>query len=361
MVLDRPKPLYEATKDLLMDRFIEPLRVTGGRIPTGRALASDLGVDVATVSKALNELSREGLVRRRVGSGTYVIPLTERNTPVGLFYDHSIADTRPISAFYRELDTRIQHELLRHEVEPKHYIDLRVAALGGTPFPGLDDDTHNRRVRGLIVLRSHAEQVKWLTSLPGPVVGFEVDYGGPTVRIDRAAFARRGVDALLAQGCRRIALVCAARLKSHSPAPGGREIRDAFLKTLDEAGAPCPPEWIVISEHDLSDDTQGFGAVAFDRLWSAPKRPDGVVVFTDAVCVELLEAARRANVTVGRDIRIASHANRETVLPGLTQVTRVTFSVETIARTLVDRFLDGERGATRGVTYVAPEDIQEAG
>jgi DNA-binding transcriptional regulator YhcF (GntR family) len=357
MVLDRPKPLYEATKDLLMQQFVEPLRVTGGRIPTGRALASELGIDVATVSKALNELSREGLVKRRVGSGTYVIPLTERKAPVGLFSNHSIADHCPSAAVYRVLDTFLQHELLRYGLEPRHYIDLRVESLAGTPLSGLEDDAGNRRVRGLIVVRSHAEQVRWLASLPIPIAGFGVDYGGATVRLDTAAFARLATHALLEQGCRRLALVCASRLNSSSPAPGGRTIRDAFLETVAGAGIGCRPEWIVLSEQDLSEDTDDFGAKAFERLWAHRDKPDGVVVYTDAVCAEFLGAARRAGVKIGQALRVASHVNAEHILPGIEGVTRVAFSVEALARGLVERFMALEEGATAGSTYITPEII----
>jgi GntR family transcriptional regulator len=61
--------------------MLEALRV-GDAIPAERRLASDLGVSRPTLRAVLDELVREGLLRRRQGSGTFVaepkiaLPLT---------------------------------------------------------------------------------------------------------------------------------------------------------------------------------------------------------------------------------------------------------------------------------------------
>ena len=45
---------------------------TGARLPAERALARSLGVDRMTVARAYEQLSREGLVEREVGRGSFV-------------------------------------------------------------------------------------------------------------------------------------------------------------------------------------------------------------------------------------------------------------------------------------------------
>ena len=52
----------------------------GDRIPTEHALANKYGVSRPTVTKALNNLKKEGLIIRKIGSGSYVSP---KNVPVG--------------------------------------------------------------------------------------------------------------------------------------------------------------------------------------------------------------------------------------------------------------------------------------
>jgi DNA-binding LacI/PurR family transcriptional regulator len=52
----------------------------GDRIPTEHALANKYGVSRPTVTKALNRLKKEGLITRRIGSGSYVSPI---NVPAG--------------------------------------------------------------------------------------------------------------------------------------------------------------------------------------------------------------------------------------------------------------------------------------
>ena len=44
----------------------------GERLPTHRALAKALGVDLTTVTRAYNEARRRGLTEARVGQGTFV-------------------------------------------------------------------------------------------------------------------------------------------------------------------------------------------------------------------------------------------------------------------------------------------------
>ncbi|MBK5960438.1 GntR family transcriptional regulator [Rhodoplanes elegans] len=57
---------------LLRDRIVTGAVAPGGRLPSEPALAQEHGVSRVTVRRALDLLADEGLVRRRVGSGTFV-------------------------------------------------------------------------------------------------------------------------------------------------------------------------------------------------------------------------------------------------------------------------------------------------
>jgi DNA-binding transcriptional MocR family regulator len=65
-------PLYVAIADAIGDDAESGRLAPGTRLPTHRALAKTLGVDVTTVSRGYAEAHRRGLVVGHVGRGTYV-------------------------------------------------------------------------------------------------------------------------------------------------------------------------------------------------------------------------------------------------------------------------------------------------
>ena len=66
------QPLYVAIADAIADDTESGKLLPGTRLPTHRALAGSLGVDVTTISRAYAEAHRRGLVVGHVGRGTYV-------------------------------------------------------------------------------------------------------------------------------------------------------------------------------------------------------------------------------------------------------------------------------------------------
>ena len=70
-------PLYQQVRSTLLDRIASGRYAPGDRLPSEGVLANDLGVHRLTVRRAVDELSREGLVHARQGSGTFVSPRPE--------------------------------------------------------------------------------------------------------------------------------------------------------------------------------------------------------------------------------------------------------------------------------------------
>ena len=70
-------PLYQRVRSVLLDRMASGRYAPGDRLPSEGVLADDLGVHRLTVRRALDELSREGLLRARQGAGTFVAPRPE--------------------------------------------------------------------------------------------------------------------------------------------------------------------------------------------------------------------------------------------------------------------------------------------
>ena len=69
------KPRYQQVKDLIIERIASgDLRPTD-RVPSENELVETTGVSRMTANRALRELTSEGYVERRAGSGTYVADL----------------------------------------------------------------------------------------------------------------------------------------------------------------------------------------------------------------------------------------------------------------------------------------------
>ncbi len=65
-------PLFEAIAQAIADDIADGKLHAGDHLPTQRALAKKIGMDVTTIARGYTEAARLGLVEARVGSGTFV-------------------------------------------------------------------------------------------------------------------------------------------------------------------------------------------------------------------------------------------------------------------------------------------------
>src|SRR6266852_1743822 len=134
IVLDRSSgmPLYRQICQRLREGILSGELSEGTRLPTERALASELGVNRTTVMNAYNELASEGLIEGHVGRGTLV-----RRNQFGYIDEHFEQESASwllgLPAGERELlgpDARLLSELAAAG-EQKEIISLAP----GTPAP----------------------------------------------------------------------------------------------------------------------------------------------------------------------------------------------------------------------------------
>lgn len=69
------KPRYQQVKDLIIERIASGDLRPRDRVPSENELVESAGVSRMTANRALRELTSEGYVERRAGSGTYVADL----------------------------------------------------------------------------------------------------------------------------------------------------------------------------------------------------------------------------------------------------------------------------------------------
>ena len=71
-LIEAGKPKYLALADALEGDIASGRLRSGERLPPQRELAADLGVTIATITRAIGEAHRRGLVLARAGSGTFI-------------------------------------------------------------------------------------------------------------------------------------------------------------------------------------------------------------------------------------------------------------------------------------------------
>jgi DNA-binding transcriptional MocR family regulator len=125
-------PVYGRIVDALSNDIASGRLKRGQQLPTHRALAQALRIDLTTVTRAYGEARRRGLLDARVGQGTFISETTTRatvNIPHPVKIDLSMnVPPQPIEA---NLDTRIAHGLASIQKEAGFSAFLNYQRPGG--------------------------------------------------------------------------------------------------------------------------------------------------------------------------------------------------------------------------------------
>lgn len=99
--LHSPKPLYEQIKEYILLNIQSGAFPPDGKIPSEREMSEQFGVSRMTVTKAIQDLVREGLLYSQVGKGTFVS---------GRLIDQQLES---LTSFTEEMSKRGQHPASR--------------------------------------------------------------------------------------------------------------------------------------------------------------------------------------------------------------------------------------------------------
>jgi GntR family transcriptional regulator len=160
------EPLYAQVARDLATRIRQGVLTSGRRLPAEPVLARAYGVNRLTVREALTSLTRQGLVRRVQGVGSFVADAPVRH--------HIDGGEASLTEGMRRQGLTVRQDLLEVAAGPP-------GAVPGGPFPDFPGPVT------ILWIRRWVQDIPWsltLTWLPGALVGRDVDF-----RPDTSLFA----------------------------------------------------------------------------------------------------------------------------------------------------------------------------
>jgi DNA-binding LacI/PurR family transcriptional regulator len=291
-----PRPLYEQIKEGLREQIQQGLYKAGAAIPDERALAAELGISRMTVRRAIVELSREGLLERVSGRGTFVRDsiAPRRHTKTGAVAVVSAQDPlRPAPQYY--------YRMLQGIACGSEEISLPLAFRQvAEPLDGfIADLRQDRNLKGIIAIWLDEATLRLLSKLSIPVVALESIQSRELPLFDEVTHDGRdgvfsAVSHLIALGHRRIALM---RSDGENSITGRRRI--GYEQAFTAAGIEVRPELI----HRVSFCSD-LAYAAAKNILSGPDCPTAFVCTGDCLAIGVMTAALERGMRLPGDLSV---------------------------------------------------------
>ncbi len=296
----KQRQVFETVRNRIKTGDFQP----GDRIPSDSELVREFGVSRPTVAKALQELERAGLVRRKTGSGTYVLRTGEEGLHFGLLIP-GLGTTEifePICSEMARVAQESGHTIVwgnnTAATGPDgvgsqaldlcdHYIQSRV---GGVFFAPIEHSTDNDAINRHIIASFSQAKIP-LILLDRDFVPYPERSDYDLVGIDNRRVGYTITHHLFQQGCQRV--VFFAR-------PSSAATIDARIAGFMEA---------VVKDAGRFDDSLICRCDPRDKLrigdFIADKRPDGIVCGNDVTAGHLMHCLDELGLSVPEDIKVA--------------------------------------------------------
>ena len=298
--------IWKSIATLLVARIRSGEWAPGTRLPSGDALARELGVNRNVAHRAVEELQRQGLVVRRQGSGTVVAPQAQKKSArVALLVDgYSAVHNFPSGDLLRGVGDRIGDDSTLVIADSKHDVGLEARQLRRLA----------READGILLYATAPERpTSALTGL--------LDAGYPVVALDRLPCGvdvdavvtdNRGavesvVRTLLTGGHRRIGFLGFRKPAFSSVA----ERFEGYFAALEAAGLADPALVRWLPEEAGRDDAM-LGDLVADAILALRH---GSAPVTALVCAEdglgcaAVPACERLGLALPADLEIAAFSD----------------------------------------------------
>ncbi|MBC2603480.1 GntR family transcriptional regulator [Puniceicoccus vermicola] len=277
----------------------------GTKLPTAQDLAKKYEITLTTLDRALAKLETQGVIHRRQGSGIYVSQYLNQKR-VGLVFGQNLFQFGS-SAFCLLL---LQHceKRARDQNERFTFFLLQPGedqtSAETIVNQDLSESLKQGKLDGLLLcdLKDPAHR-KWIREQEIQTVALFNFQGSPAVIMDMKTMIDLAAGALAKKGCKTIGLL--GILRSHTPVV--RQAATKYSLKLVDSWIGCPDD-----ENDPPFDRhEDMGIELMSHLLEENEGlPDGLIVTDDVLARGACLALKKAGLVIGKDLQIATHANR---------------------------------------------------
>jgi DNA-binding LacI/PurR family transcriptional regulator len=341
------------------------------KLPSIRELSVTMGASVSTLTGALEELENQNLVYRRHGVGIFVSPARVRS--IWLLCDSQFF-SQGHSPFWDVLVQQARIRALQNNEQLSMHFTLPHGLPDATLHHALVEEIRAGRVHGIIGIGLNHSVAEWILEQEVPFTAF-AGWAPYVVSLDATELVRQGVAALVNQGCRRIGFwKTSESLKAdEKPVPESSDPAHVFIQSLKAHQLPLVPELIKAAPRNLPDTGQdnsvseSFPEQVYrvaQEVFGTKKSdwPDGIVITDDTMTQGALLAMARLGVRPGRDVMLASHANKGTsvLLGDEDNIIRLEYDPAEVVRklfALLETLMDGNTPENTSQYYFDAEAL----
>ncbi len=222
------------------------------------------------------------------------------------------------------------------ETAAKNEYDILLCSCGGEDVSGLERIIKNRKVDGVVLLRTVMEdrQIEFLQGekVPFVTVGITPYPGVLQVDHDHARACRKLTTLLIKRGMKRITLL------------GGNESYVVTQNRLQGFLQACKKQKIASEETQIIMNLLDTGAIdhALKAAWDFS--PDCILCMDDNICIQVLRKLRAVHVHVPKDIRVASFYNSSILENNEPAITSLSFDARELGAQACKKLLTAVEG-----------------
>jgi DNA-binding LacI/PurR family transcriptional regulator len=309
----------------------------GERLPSARQIASLLNATESNVHHALSTLAREGLIDRCQKTGTIVL---SPGKPL-----HSVAVYVTLLPLQRgEEFTRLLISFISEALEKNHIsCHIIYETPSGNGKIQLKQLVSERRIQGVIARNISKSDLPFFKSLGVHFTGISTLRILNKVNIGDIELGRKILEAMKSSGAKSFGIITSLSL-SENP-----QMLEYLRQNGAKAGMTLRDEWVYDGHRSpvfpVIDDAR-FAWKAYEYFRELPQRPNGLMLFSDALISGLTMAFYHYGVRVPDDYKLVIHHTRENPVIFPFECKLVQHSIAEIANTLVEQIIDLSVGKT---------------
>ena len=329
---------------------------SGEKFPTQDALMRQFGVSDTTVLRALGELSRDGWIVRKQGSGTFVaprpaLPLSRPTPRTGLVVVMTRPSTSPI--FY-DLIQAVEAALFGARLAPVLIVDADAARR----VARAQAYWKNGEVMGVIHVGSAT--LENTGDMPLVLLGETENGSHGQVSLDNAAAGRLVGEYLWDLNHRR---VCVVSIGHATRTEGVDALRVAYFRALwEKRGGVLPDGWIITHPFllRLGDEKRAVEIMRsyLEPIFAAPNPPTALFALHDEMALVAIRALFEMGLSVPGDVSVVGFNDSGTLAayfqPALTTVRNPSAALGTLA---VHSLLEMHRTGSTPLSVRLPPEI----